>query len=240
MLDFDSLVQKAKEDIKREKALKKRRIPRFDGDQVMTLFNLRLQEQMVLRGYDENEFVADKLNTVLITKLWEYIGLSGKFQELLNVGVKKSNGEALEKEYIKKGHLRKGIMVIGQLGSGKTLIISAFCKLWEDVFNNRVAKISSKEYVEQVQDKDIKTISYDNQVLFIDDVGKEEAHIIDYGTGKHPVGDLLDKRYMSHQLTFITGNYKLATLTDHYGETITDRMREMFNIIILEGNSRRD
>ncbi|MCK5600297.1 hypothetical protein KAR91_00330 [Candidatus Pacearchaeota archaeon] len=160
-----------------------------------------------------NEFLVDNDNKEAINQLYYFL-----------VGSKEFNGE-----------LNKGIILMGSIGNGKTVLMESFI----DVFNETSGKI-----VTCIHSKDIARINTDNPVgylnkrpLFIDDIGKEQESIKTYGTIVKPMEDLINERYKNFGLTFATANYKYDDMS--YSNHTIDRMKQMFNIIILPGNSRR-
>ena len=76
--------------------------------------------------------------------------------------------------------------------------------------------------------------------MFLDDIGSEETFVNHFGTKISPVEDLLFDRNENKSLkTFATSNLNLDRLKSVYGERMGDRWAEMFNIVIIEGESRR-
>ena len=158
-------------------------------------------------------FVVDEHNKDLINQLYYYLIASEQF----------------------KGDLVKGILLLGAIGNGKTVIMESFI----DVFNS-----TSNKIITTVHAKDLSRIIIDNTVgylnkrpLFIDDIGKEQESIKNYGTTVHPFEDTINERYKNFGLTFGTANYTLDDLP--YDRHTIDRMKQMFNVIILPGKSRR-
>lgn len=223
-INFKQLIEKAKADLLNSEKQKKRKFSSITADELKELFMIRLNEQMKLRRKKE-DFIIDDMNKQLINQLFYYI-----------VGASK----------LFSGDFEKGILVLGNLGSGKTIIMQAFCQVWDDLFNTKMRTTSAKKYVEFVMNPDkfrSETFNilptYNKLTLFIDDIGKESKKVNLYGTEFCPIADLFAERYDNGSLTFATGNYTLDSLKEQYGETVTDRMKEMFNIIILKGKSRR-
>ncbi len=133
------------------------------------------------------------------------------------------------------GDFEKGIMLIGAIGSGKTVIMDAFC---------HVIEVMARKIFEKIQSSYTSTISIDGlttyykRPIFIDDIGKEPLQINNYGSEMRPFEDLLDNRYRNKGITFGTSNLKLEDMP-YIGHT-KDRIKQMFNIIVLPGKSRRN
>ena len=129
----------------------------------------------------------------------------------------------------------KGILLIGAIGGGKTVLMESFIDIFNEISGKIVTCINSKDLVE-IQKK--HGFDYFNKrPLFLDDIGKEQTTYNTYGTVSKPMEDLINDRYKTAGLTFGTSNLKLEDMP-YNGHTI-DRMRQMFNVIILPGKTRR-
>ncbi len=126
----------------------------------------------------------------------------------------------------------KGVLLTGSIGSGKTTIIEAFSKTIASV-TVPIRFISALD----VFKTDLSKIS--QGALFIDELGREEEMIKDFGTDKYPMNDLITARYNNNAFTLATSNFKLDTLSKKYGNYVGDRLKEMFNLLELTGKSWR-
>lgn len=134
-----------------------------------------------------------------------------------------------------KGDPIKGVLMIGAIGGGKTVLMESFIDIFNEVSGKIVTLINSKDLVD-IQ----KRYGFDylnRRPLFIDDIGKEQTIINTYGTVSKPMEDLINDRYKSAGLTFGTSNLKLEDMP--YNKHTIDRMKQMFNVIILPGKTRR-
>ncbi len=211
------LIDREKEKVaEKEKAVIDSRIFfKISSDEFKSLFSIMVKNSILDRK-QLKEFIIDSQNKEIINNLYYYlIGNEKKFQ----------------------GNLRKGILLIGNYGTGKTLILSAFCKIYSLLLNRTVLIAKAKELPGLISDKGI--YSYQDKIIMIDDIGKEQKQVNSYGTISKPVTDLIDLRYSRGALTFATANNTLEDFKPHYGEMTTDRMKEMFNILVLSGKSRR-
>jgi len=160
-------------------------------------------------GYSGDAFIVDDTNKDVINQLYYFLIGSDKFT----------------------GHLDRGVLLLGALGSGKTLIMESFV----DVFNNCSGKIITK-----ISSRNISSLIdmyMDRKPLFVDDIGKEQTTVTNYGTVSRPFEDLINDRYKNNALTFGTSNLKLEDMP--YNMHTIDRMKQMFNVLILPGKSRR-
>lgn len=136
-----------------------------------------------------------------------------------------------------EGSFDKGILLIGNYGVGKTLILTAFCNLIS-TSSRKYQIIHSKELTTAVTvDPESIYNHFTRGGLMIDDLGKEPFVVNTYGTQTIPMEDVLSSRYDSRSITFATANLKLKDFK--YSQSIKERMKEMFNIIELKGKSMR-
>jgi DNA replication protein DnaC len=85
--------------------------------------------------------------------------------------------------------------------------------------------------------------------LFIDELGREQVEVNDFGNRIRPFNQLMEMRYETGARTFFTSNFSMATLSKEkdengkpqqgYGEYINERVQEMTNMVVLPGTSRR-
>lgn len=184
------------------------------AEEYRELFFLLAEKEMLKKSI-KREFIIDQKNKEIINQLYNYLICSEKF----------------------KGEHRKGILIIGAIGVGKTLILTIICNMIEMLSNKVIERVHSKKIIEAVRTHNLGY--FDKRPLFIDDLGREAKEINNYGTKELPLIDLLSIRYDNGSLTFATSNFDFKKLTEFYGLAITDRMKEMFNIIEYTGESKR-
>lgn len=136
-----------------------------------------------------------------------------------------------------KGNLFKGILLTGNFGTGKTVLLKSFCNIVMDLTPKRVSMLHAKEIPAEIKKHGLE--HFYRRPMLIDDLGKEAKELNDYGTIIKPIVDLMSVRYDHGGWTFATANYKLDSFKQFYGETISERFIEMFNILELTGKSRR-
>lgn len=151
-----------------------------------------------------------------------------------------------------KYSLRKGLMLIGNVGTGKTDVLKIYQKYCN--FTNFPARsfiiVDIREvsnYFQSCGNIDMYTYNNNNsrniRNYCFDDLGSENDTIKYYGTDYSPVFELILDRYnifcKYKKVTHFTTNLGLDSIHDRYGERIYDRMKEMLNIIVMSGKSRR-
>ena len=140
---------------------------------------------------------------------------------------------------------QKGLIVAGSKGIGKTLsfdiyrricigIFKQSCEAWETKEIEIVYKSQGSGIIEQLAKID---------VLIINDLGLESAKLMDFGTERNIISDLLYLRYRAYQTdkkrTYITTNLSKESLNQRYGDRLAERFNEMFNFIVVTGGSKR-
>ncbi len=158
-------------------------------------------------------------------------------------------------KWLGDSHGKVGFMMTGLYGNGKTTLMSAMCNLINWLFYSPCS--NERKRIRTVKAKDIAWLAIDKngreefkklyweEMLAIDDVGEEPAEIIHYGMTFTPIRDLLEERYARQKLTIMTTNLvqnkkkQIFQLSDHYGERVVDRMREMMEILPFRNDSYR-
>ncbi len=152
-------------------------------------------------------------------------------------------------EVLENISLQKGLMVFGSFGTGKTSsfqIIQRIAKQYQ-VPQLWFPSISAQEVVTKFnveKNKEDVVQYYSKGVFLFDDLGSETAgnNIFQYGKEEVFVRILLN-RYRIFETkgikTHITTNLNIDGIENRYGRQISDRFRQMFNLVKLDGPSRR-
>lgn len=172
---------------------------------------------------EQNLFIVDNKNESIIEQLYFYLTLNKQFS----------------------GDLQKGIMLVGKYGCGKTLIMQAMAEMYNSVIHALHIQrpllkfFKSSELQEILKGKPIRT--YSRMPLVVDEFGREQKQIMDFGNLRSPMIELLCERYDTGAWTHGTSNFTLDTLCseNQYGKMTGDRLKSMFNFIELKGDSRR-
>ncbi|MFZ4546891.1 MAG: hypothetical protein ACOYN4_05635 [Bacteroidales bacterium] len=132
-----------------------------------------------------------------------------------------------------------GIVLAGAYGCGKSVMMSAFCKVLYDLefIKEKVLEIHAIELAEEIRIKGV--IPFARIPLLIQDMGKENNLLNNWGTKINPISNLLALRSEYGSLTFGSTNMNLDGIKDQYEEYISKRFDEHVNRIFLPGKSRR-
>lgn len=152
----------------------------------------------------------------------------------------------------------KGILLIGAVGSGKTTLMRLFGEFmrsldWQKGFKVFNCAQICAEYAE-LQNEAFDKYTYNKLgqcrgavEICLDELGREPLTATHYGNKVDVMQHILQTRYTMFQesgvRTFATTNMSFEQLRVRYdganGAYLTDRFREMFNIVIFPGTSRR-
>ena len=221
---FQALQRDAKEIISVEKEKMQRRrlcLPLSYRD-FRELF-LSFGTYCLFRRNQNKEFVLDENNEPVIEQFYRYATNSSSFA----------------------GDLNKGIMLQGKYGCGKSVILETYSMLHNHIVTKYLLRqpllkfIQSTELQEQIIQQSVKT--FIQRPLVIDEFGREQKTVQDFGNILRPMSELLSIRGDMGTLTHGTTNFTLETLSsaEFYGGMIGDRLKMMFNFIPLSGESRR-
>lgn len=132
-----------------------------------------------------------------------------------------------------------GIVLAGKHGCGKSVMMSAFCKVLFDLgfVKEKILEIHAIELAEEIRIKGV--IPFARIPLLIQDMGWENNSANTWGTKINPISNLLAVRAEYGSLTYGSTNMDLKGIKDQYEEYISKRFDEHVNRIFLNGASRR-
>lgn len=150
------------------------------------------------------------------------------------------------------GNLKKGILLIGKPGTGKTLLMQLFstyvtydqmffladrkkCPLTFPVV--RCERIVSK-YASYGPDEFEPFMR--GRIVCFDDLGQEQKEAVHFGTRVNTMQAILEERYTRSCITLATTNHTIQALGLMYGKRVESRLSEMFNFIAMHGPDRRN
>jgi DNA replication protein DnaC len=149
-------------------------------------------------------------------------------------------------------NLEKGIYLYGVFGVGKTLFFKVF-RYYLNVhgfgFNTITADELAAEYAlngfaaimkySAVRELD----NFKPTELLIDDLGQGANNVNHYGSRTDVMIEILQRRYRvftdAYKRTFLSTNIQPSEIKELYGEYISSRMQEMFNVVLFPGDDKR-
>lgn len=146
---------------------------------------------------------------------------------------------------------KKGLFVYGPIGTGKSTLLKGLQKYMntvKDRYGNKDYRIGffwksaselANSYAGDGQEKLLQWCDECN--LLIDELGREPRPAKHYGTELNVIQFLLQMRYdrRKYNITHLTSNIDPEDVLPLYGDYISDRFKEMFNIIPYGGESKR-
>jgi DNA replication protein DnaC len=139
----------------------------------------------------------------------------------------------------------KGILLMGNVGTGKTTIMNIMQSIYKgnpQYFKMKETRHIVREYlvngVNAIDEYSKNTYDY-----CFDDFGLESSNSNLYGNNLNVMGEIILDRYKSFK-DFGTTTHAITNLNGEalkliYGERLYDRMKEMFEVILMNGKSLR-
>lgn len=145
-------------------------------------------------------------------------------------------------------NLNKGILLSGPIGCGKTSIMNIMKYLTptEHKFFVKPCRDISFEFIQdgyQIIHKYSKgkLYEYEPKTICFDDLGTE-SNLKYYGNECNVMAEILLSRYdvyiAKRIQTHITTNLSASEIETQYGNRVRSRMRELFNLIAYDNNSK--
>lgn len=147
---------------------------------------------------------------------------------------------------------KRGLFLCGKVGNGKTTLLTCILKLYSYltaegyIEYNETSKgfemVSAQELsLSVIDDKGMYEKYKKCDKLIIDDVGEDATEIPVYGVNRNPVKDVIMYRYEHNRmLTIISSNLNAGLIKEKYhDERLSDRIREMYEIVAFKDNSFR-
>lgn len=135
-------------------------------------------------------------------------------------------------EWCEDNHGR-GLLVMGNCGTGKTLICGKILPILINHYLRRVVYIADAKRL----NKDIDIVLTQHQI-YIDDIGIEDMSV-NYGEKRLTFAEIVDEAEKKGKLLIITTNLDTKEIEEKYGTRTIDRLRAITKSITLSGKSFR-
>lgn len=139
---------------------------------------------------------------------------------------------------------KPGLYFTGLCGTGKTTMIKAINMVVDWYYTNTrfrpMAIIKATDLASMAMNNyhEFKLLAK-RTILAIDDLGQEPALISSYANIMKPCIEILSERYDAQLTTFISSNLAPENIKEYYDERLSDRFREMMDIIPFESKTFR-
>lgn len=130
-----------------------------------------------------------------------------------------------------------GIILAGNPGTGKTLILEALIGVHNSLCTRKIKSFHVNDLCTEIKKSGIDKFRF--EPLMIDEFGRENVEEKEFGNIIKPMTDLICARYNMGARTFMTTNFPYKVFNEKYGAFITDRLKEMCTFVVLKGESRR-
>jgi DNA replication protein DnaC len=224
---LDSYLEKLKERIPSLATTRSSTKQKIDLRYQATIFKMLLDEQCQTKNYVIDLDKREKLSSIFA---WVW-----KYDQWNKCGL----------DY------NKGLFLFGPVGTGKSTVMKGLQKYMNYVKSRDIlddyrigffwksASELANSYAGNGQEKLLQWCDECN--LLIDELGREPRPAKHYGTELNVIQFLLQLRYDRRKgnITHITSNVSPQDIMPLYGDYISDRFREMFNIIHWGGSSKR-
>jgi len=155
-------------------------------------------------------------------------------------GLQILNREELSQKFAQNTINRKGLLILGLPGVGKTYCV----RQPRMVSASQLSMEFQANGLEAVKALINNQINYQGQNVTIDDIGIEDD-VKHYGNGLDPIVYTIQRIYDINQTAersiclYMTSNFNIEELTKKYGERFIDRIYEMCDIVVLEDTNLR-
>jgi hypothetical protein len=184
----------------------------YEDFEELLVFNA---SEIMLRRSVTQKFVIDQWNVPIIKQLYLYF----------------TNNPLCD------WNLNAGLLFAGKVGCGKSLLMMAYLRISDEFSRKLTTSVHSKTLAGLMKLTSIE--DYARRPLFIDELGREESEVKDYGNVVKPVIDLFALRYEYGARTYATSNFNFTSLEGFYSSFIRSRMEEMMTLVPIPGESRR-
>lgn len=183
---------------------------------------------------NDKPFIIDNENEYFINTIVMYFANDERFLQ--------------SKLITNKPCLKKGLLITGTTGYGKTMVMRIIQKVFAPInsesYSKKIRIQSCNEIVNNYNVSGAESLQkYFKQGNYLfDDFGTENTAKF-YGLTENVMKTILEERYNlfvdKRKATHLTSNLSIAEINQKYGFRVESRLNEMFNIIKVNGKDRR-
>jgi len=156
-----------------------------------------------------------------------------------------------------KGEKNKGLLLIGKIGVGKTALMKIMQRLFKDT-DSKFKWVKANEFkylLDEYSNNELMAMygKECNVDLYIDDIGIGNSDYKRFGNSINIISEIIYERYdlfLEKGLrTHFSSNLptsldklqypNIDTLSDIYGDRVTDRLKQMCETLVIKGESLR-
>ena len=144
--------------------------------------------------------------------------------------------------------LQKGLLFMGGVGLGKTFLMDVFRTIASQTKVKSFRMVTTHDVYDSIAlsktDNQLSNIEqyYRGHYCF-DDLGHEPTTFKHYGNDIALMEKIITERYKrfvnGYCLTHMVTNLDFEMINDRYGLRVYDRIRQMFNLVLFDGESMR-
>lgn len=131
------------------------------------------------------------------------------------------------------GNDGRGLLCMGNLGRGKTLVAARAVPVLLNHFRRLIVRVVGARELNASFDA-IKRL----HIICVDDIGTESEQVR-YGERRVPFAELVDDAEKKGKLLLLTTNLTVDELAAKYGARTVDRLRAITRIVLFKGESMR-
>lgn len=121
---------------------------------------------------------------------------------------------------------KPGILLMGLKGIGKTIMLRSIVDVINEIDNIYTPYVRSQDFDKEWAKQHIK-----DELVAIDDIGREQRIVKNFGNETSPMADYISKRHSLRLGIIATTNITPEEAREAYGDATSDRFNEMFVIV---------